>query len=182
VQTDTVTPIDTPTGAVVRRHRRASTVLGDLELVAHGDALAGVYFPGHWYPPTADFCGTAVVDGSDDPVLDSAADQLREYLAGDRRYFDLPLTTAGDEFSERVWARLWRIPYGRTTTYGAIATELGNPALAQRVGQAVGHNPISIVIPCHRVVGVDGGLTGYAGGVARKRFLLDLEQTETRLF
>ena len=76
--------------------------------------------------------------------------------------------------SERVWTRLCEIPYGQTTTYGAIATELGNRNLAQRVGQAVGHNPISIVIPCHRVVGADGGLTGYAGGLDRKR-RLDLE-------
>ena len=89
---------------------------------------------------------------------------------------DTSIATAGDEFSERVWALLKEIPYGETTTYGALAAALGNPRLAQRVGQCVGHNPISVIIPCHRVVGADGSLTGYAGGLDRKRRLLDLEE------
>ena len=180
MQTDTVPPI--PKVASGRRHRTAPTALGDLLLVAHGEALAGVYFPAHWYPPSAQFRGEAVAPEQPDPVLDAAATQLHEYLAGSRQSFDVPTVTAADAFSERIWAMLHEIPYGRTTTYGRLAVELGNRALAQRVGQAVGHNPLSIVIPCHRVLGADGSLTGYAGGVARKQFLLDLEQPGTSLF
>jgi methylated-DNA-[protein]-cysteine S-methyltransferase len=90
--------------------------------------------------------------------------------------FDLPLAVDGDEFQRRVWAMLDEIPFGETTTYGELAERLGDKALAQRVGQAVGHNPLSIVVPCHRVVGKDGKLTGYAGGLKRKQFLLDLEE------
>jgi methylated-DNA-[protein]-cysteine S-methyltransferase len=180
MQTDTVFPVPPVTSGP--RHRTVPTVLGDLLLVAHDEALAGVYFPGHWYPPTDEFCGRPVPAERPDPVLDAAATQLGEYLAGTRQTFDVPTVTASDAFSERVWALLRKIPYGRTTTYGRLAIELGNRALAQRVGQAVGHNPLSIVIPCHRVVGADGSLTGYAGGIERKQFLLDLEQPGTYLF
>ncbi len=93
---------------------------------------------------------------SDEPVFTQAATELDDYLAGERRSFTVPVATAGDAFQEQVWARLREIPYGETTTYGTLAVELGNPALAQRVGQAVGHNPLSIIVPCHRVVGADG--------------------------
>lgn len=157
------------------RHTIARTDLGDLLLVADGEDLTGVYFPGHWYPPSAGAIGDQVEESSD-PVLAEAASQLREYLAGDRREFDLRIATAGDDFSEQVWALLREIPYGTTTTYGSLAEALGNPRLAQRVGHAVGHNPISIVIPCHRVLGADGSLTGFAGGLDRKRALLTLEE------
>jgi methylated-DNA-[protein]-cysteine S-methyltransferase len=156
------------------RHARIDTQLGELTLVAEDRALSGVYFPQHWYLPPADSIGD-FVPANQDAVFSWAATELESYLAGDLGDFTVPIHTAGDEFQERVWAMLQQIPYGATTTYGALATELGNPALAQRVGQAVGHNPISIVIPCHRVVGSDGRLTGYAGGLARKAFLLDLE-------
>lgn len=156
------------------RHTRIDTQLGELTLVAEERALSGVYFPHHWYLPPADSIGD-FVPASQDAVFTWAATELDGYLAGHRRTFTVPTHTAGDDFQERVWALLRQIPYGATTTYGALATELGNPALAQRVGQAVGHNPVSIVIPCHRVVGADGRLTGYAGGLARKAFLLDLE-------
>lgn len=98
----------------------------------------------------------------------------------------MPTRTGGDEFFEQVWALLCEIPYGQTTTYGALAERLGDRRLAQRVGQAVGRNPISILIPCHRVLGADGSLTGYAGGLDRKRFLLELEEpveaSASRLF
>ena len=180
MQTDTVSPVPSLTSG--SRHRTVSTVLGDLLLVAHGEALAGVYFPGHWYPPSREFCGASLPSDQPDQVLDAAATQLDEYLAGTRRSFELPIVTAGDSFSESVWALLRDIPYGRTTTYGRLALALGNRALAQRVGQAVGHNPLSIVIPCHRVIGADGSLTGYAGGIERKRHLLDLEQPGSSLF
>lgn len=168
------------------RHASATTRLGELLLVADGDALTGVYFPDHTYPPRADAMGERIDDIEQDPLLDQAARELREYLAGDRRAFEVPVMTSGDPTSELVWRRLREIPYGETTTYGAIAAELGRPGLAQRVGQAVGHNPISIIIPCHRVLSADGSLTGYAGGLDRKRALLKLEEPEaaaqSRLF
>lgn len=126
------------------------------------------------------------VDADTDEVFVLAKAELEGFLAGEREIFDLPVRTQGDEFSERVWSMLREIPYGETTTYGALAKRLGNRRLAQRVGQAVGRNPVSIVIPCHRVVGAGGSLTGYAGGLDRKRFLLELEEpvetTGSRLF
>lgn len=157
------------------RHTRVGTALGELLLVARGEHLIGCYFPGHWYPPDPRSLGGAV-EPADDDVLAATATQLSEYLSGRRTAFDVPLATAGDEFEEHVWSLLGDIPYGETTSYGALADRLGNRTLAQRVGQAVGHNPISVLVPCHRVVGADGALTGYAGGLRRKRHLLDLEQ------
>ena len=153
------------------RHTIIDSAIGRLTLVAEGDKLTGVYFPHHWHPPAA--VGPFVAG---DPVFARAAAELADYLAGRRTSFDLPTATAGDDFQERVWEMLADIPYGETTTYGALAARLGDPALAQRVGQAVGHNPLSIVVPCHRVVGANGRLTGYAGGLERKQFLLDLEE------
>lgn len=178
-----------------RRHAYAETSLGSLLLVADRDedgadpgprdALCGIYFPGHWYPPDPDAIGERVESG-DDPLFRTVASQLAEYLAGERRAFELPVRTSGDAFSEQVWAKLREIPYGETTAYGAIAVSLGNRNLAQRVGQCVGRNPVSIVIPCHRVVGADGSLTGFAGGLERKRLLLEIEEPEdvaaSRLF
>ncbi len=157
------------------RHAYVESALGELLLVAQDDGLSGLYFPQHRYPPRADGIGHRVEEGQDG-VLDHAAAELRGYLAGSLRTFTVPVLTAGDAFSEQVWALLREIPYGATTNYGALAARLGNPHLAQRVGQAVGHNPVSIVIPCHRVVGADGSLTGYAGGLERKRLLLALEE------
>jgi methylated-DNA-[protein]-cysteine S-methyltransferase len=153
------------------RHTRMATTLGELTLVADGDKLTGLYFPHHWYRPSAlgEF-----VDG--DRFLAGVAEQLDDYLAGRRTSFDIPVALAGDEFQQRVWEMLTEIPYGAMTTYGALATRLGDPTLARRVGQAVGRNPVSIVVPCHRVVGKDGKLTGYAGGLRRKQHLLDLEE------
>jgi methylated-DNA-[protein]-cysteine S-methyltransferase len=157
------------------RHAVVGTTLGDLTLVASGDALAGVYFPHHWTRPDRTALGDEVPPEGD-PVLAHVASELHEYLAGTRRTFDVPLVLDGDEFQQRVWALLAEIPYGTTTTYGELAAQLGDKALAQRVGQAVGHNPVSVVLPCHRVVGKGGKLTGYAGGLRRKQLLLDLEE------
>ena len=166
------------TMTLTTRHATLATDLGDLLVVAERDnqvdAIAGIYFPGHWYPPAEDAIGPAV-DPTTDELMAECGRQLAAYLKGKLTTFELPLVTHGDPLSEQVWDRLCRIPFGETTTYGTIATELGNRNLAQRVGQAVGHNPISIVIPCHRVVGADGSLTGYAGGLDRKRRLLELE-------
>jgi methylated-DNA-[protein]-cysteine S-methyltransferase len=156
------------------RHTRIETDLGELTLVTDDGFLTGVYFPGHWYPPTSEATGQ-FVDADHDDTFRQAAIELREYLSGERHEFSVPVRAVGDSFQEDVWRRLEGIPYGATTTYGALAHAMGSPALAQRVGQAVGHNPVSILIPCHRVVGADGSLTGYAGGLRRKAFLLDLE-------
>lgn len=113
----------------------------------------------------------------DDDVLDAAQQQLEEYFAGTRREFDLPLASDGTEFQRKVWGELRRIPFGETASYGEIARRLGyEPGISRAVGAANGANPLPIVVPCHRVVGSDGTLTGYAGGVERKKILLALEQ------
>jgi methylated-DNA-[protein]-cysteine S-methyltransferase len=167
----------------MNRHAIVSTRIGDLTLVASGTALAGVYFPHHWVKPTPETLGERVRDTAPatDPLIAEAARQLDEYLAGERTTFDLPTVLRGDEFQRRVWSILTEIPYGETTSYGEIAARLGESA--QAVGKAVGQNPLSIVIPCHRVIGKNGSLTGYAGGVKRKQFLLDLEEpVGARLF
>ncbi len=104
-----------------------------------------------------------------------AAEQLREYFAGERRDFDLPLRLSGTDFQRRVWDALCTIPYGSTRTYGEIARACGSPGAPRAVGQACNRNPVSIAVPCHRVVGA-GGLTGYAGGLESKKILLELEQ------
>jgi methylated-DNA-[protein]-cysteine S-methyltransferase len=112
-------------------------------------------------------------------VLDRAARELDEYLAGTRRSFDLPLAPRGTPFQRAVWEALTAIPYGTTATYAQLATAVGRPAAVRAVGQANGRNPIAVVVPCHRVVGADGSLTGYAGGTDRKAALLDLERRVT---
>lgn len=158
-----------------RRHATLATDLGALLAVAEGDALAGLYFPVHWHPPAVDAIGPRV-SPTDDAVFEATRRELADYFRGERTAFTVPTVTHGDAFSERVWDFLATIAYGTTTTYGAIARELGKPGLAQRVGQAVGHNPVSILIPCHRVIGADGSLTGYAGGLDRKARLLAREE------
>lgn len=109
------------------------------------------------------------------PLLDAAEAQLREYFAGARRTFDLPLAPHGTEFQQRVWAALRAIPYGETRTYGELAAAIGSPNASRAVGMANHRNPIPIIIPCHRVIGANGTLTGYAGGLEIKRKLLALE-------
>jgi methylated-DNA-[protein]-cysteine S-methyltransferase len=157
-------------------HTLVESPIGALTLVAEDGALTGLYFPHHWYRPDQATFGLRVEHG-----FDEARAQLAEYFAGERRHFDLALRASGNEFQLRVWAMLERVEHGRTTTYGALAAELGDPALAREVGAAVGRNPLCIVVPCHRVVGKGGKLTGYAGGLARKRFLLELERTDAPL-
>ena len=159
-------------------HTTYQSPIGELTLVGSAGRLSGVYFPHHWTRPDRTRFGPRVVAG-----FDVVTEQLDEYFAGTRRDFDLDTAAEGDEFQRRVWALLAEIPYGQTRTYGELATELGDPFAARSVGAAVGSNPLSIVVPCHRVVGKDGALTGYAGGMKRKRFLLDLEQDQhARLF
>lgn len=113
----------------------------------------------------------------DDPLLDRVEAQLAEYFDGQRVEFDLPLANDGTEFQQKVWGELMRIPFGETASYGEIAARLGyEPVVSRAVGAANGANPIPIVVPCHRVIGSNGTLTGYAGGLERKRILLALEQ------
>jgi methylated-DNA-[protein]-cysteine S-methyltransferase len=152
-------------------HTTIDSPVGELTLVARDGSLTGVYFPHHWYRPDP-----ATFGDRDDAGFGETKRQLAEYFDGDREQFDLPLDPRGDAFQHRVWELINRIPYGQTTTYGDLAKELGEGTLAKDVGAAVGRNPLSVIVPCHRVVGKDGSLTGYAGGLARKRFLLDLEE------
>jgi methylated-DNA-[protein]-cysteine S-methyltransferase len=159
------------------RHGVISTKeLGELTLVASGTALVGVYFPDHTTTPDRTSFGETV-DSATDPVLSEASTQLHQYLRGERTTFDLATATRGSTFEERVWTLLHEIRFGETTTYGNLGETLGDRALARRVGQAVGRNPLSIVVGCHRVVGKNGALRGYAGGLGRKQFLLELEST-----
>jgi O-6-methylguanine DNA methyltransferase len=114
------------------------------------------------------------------PVLESCLRQLEEYFRGERTVFDLPLRLEGTPFQKRVWEALLRVPYGRTATYRELAASIGNARAGRAVGRANHHNPISIVVPCHRVVGSDGGLVGYGGGVWRKEWLLNHERANAR--
>ena len=149
--------------------------IGELTLVAEDGALVGCLMALPDREPSDDCLGEAA-DGSADQVLGLAASQLAEYFAGDRTEFDLPLAPRGDAFQQEVWALLREIPHGQTRSYGDLARALGDVNLSQRVGWANGRNPISIIVPCHRVIGADGSLVGYAGGLDRKRFLLALEE------
>ena len=171
--------------SMTTRHAVIDSRLGQLTLVAEGDTLIGLYFPHHWYRPAAGAFGPRV-DAIYDDRLKKATEQLTDYLAGDRTTFDLRITLRGDEAQQRVWHLLSTIPYGHTVTYGELAANLADGTTPQEVGQAVGRNPLSIIVPCHRVVGRNGALTGYAGGLRRKQFLLELEEpaeaTATRLF
>ena len=152
-------------------HTTVDSPLGELTLVAEDSRLTGLYFPHHWYRPGPAAFGERVQTG-----FGEAERQLAAYFAGDRQRFDLPIGLRGDAFQRRVWELIGAIGYGQTTTYGELAAKLGNGTSAKDVGAAVGRNPLCVIVPCHRVVGADGSLTGYAGGLARKRFLLRLEE------
>jgi methylated-DNA-[protein]-cysteine S-methyltransferase len=158
-----------------RRHAIINSALGEVTVVACDDAVSGLYFEHHWHPPTSEAIGERVAV-SDDALLARAATELAEYLNGERASFDVPIKLGGNAFQAQVWDLLNTIPYGQTTSYGALAERLGDRQLARAVGRAVGQNPVSVLVPCHRVVGSDGKLTGYAGGLDRKRQLLALEQ------
>jgi methylated-DNA-[protein]-cysteine S-methyltransferase len=158
------------------RHTILATPLGDLTVVRDDAGVTGVYFPHHWTRPDRAAFGPRVEAGFED-----VAAQLAEYFAGGRTAFDLPLHASGDPLQERVWGLIAAIPYGRTASYGELARALGDATTAQEVGAAVGANPLSILVGCHRVVGAGGRLTGYAGGLDRKRRLLDLESGQQQL-
>lgn len=146
--------------------------IDDLLLTTDGHALTRVYFS----PQTGIQNREGWYHDETHPVLEQAGNQLSEYFAGERQVFDLPLAPTGTAFQQRVWIALRRIPHGETRSYRDIAAELGlSPAASRAVGLANGANPLPIVVPCHRVIGANGALTGFGGGLERKRFLLDLE-------
>ena len=154
-------------------HTVVPTSMGALTLVRDAQAMRGLYYPHHWYLPKQPAFGPRSDDGFDDVIR-----QLGEYLDGQRRDFDLSLDPRGDTVQQGVWTQVQKIAYGETTTYGDLARHLGDAVTPQQVGAAVGRNPLCILIPCHRVVGRGGQLTGYAGGVDRKRRLLQLEHDQ----
>jgi methylated-DNA-[protein]-cysteine S-methyltransferase len=154
-------------------HTILTTALGDLTVVRNGGSMVGLYFPHHWYRPAQDTFGPRT-----DAGFDEVERQLTEYLSGVRREFDLPLEPRGTDQQRRVWDLIADVPHGRTTTYGAIAGRLDAELTPQEVGVIVGRNPLSILVPCHRVVSATGKLTGYAGGLRRKQRLLELEGIE----
>ena len=145
---------------------RVPTEIGEVTLMARDGALSAVYLPGERVPPAP--------AGRAEP-LPRAAEQITAWLAGERRDFDLPLGAAGSAFDRRVWEELATIPYGETMTYGELAARVGRPEAPRAVGGAVGRNPLPVVVPCHRVVGAGGRLTGFRAGLEHKRRLLDLE-------
>jgi len=148
------------------------SALGGITLAATDKGLAGAWFDSQCHSPDT----TGWQPAPDHPVLREAAVQLHDYFAGRRRAFDLPLDLShGTAFQQSVWQALRAIPTGKTTSYGALSASVGKPAAVRAVGAAVGRNPISVIVPCHRVLGADGSLTGYAGGLDRKTALLTLE-------
>lgn len=156
------------------KHSVFDSPLGPLTAVADDAGLAAVYMAEHRRRPALATLGERVA-ASSSPVLAATVEQLGEYFSGARREFSLPLAPRGSPFQHRVWAALADIPYGELRTYGQLAALLGDPSMAQAVGSANGRNPISIIVPCHRVVGANGALVGYAGGLHHKEFLLELE-------
>jgi len=151
---------------------RIETPLGPLLLARTAAGLAGAWFDHQKHHPQP----IAAPERSDDPLLARAAAQLRDYFDGVGDAFDVPLDLQGTDFQQRVWSELLRIAPGATASYGAIAARLGRPSAGRAVGTAVGRNPVSIIVPCHRVIGSNGALTGYAAGLDRKTALLALER------
>lgn len=165
----------------MRTHTVVPSPIGDLTLVAHDGALAALHMDSAKHAPDP-----ATLGERDDAGFTDVTTQLGEYFARERTRFELELAPVGNAFEQRVWALLRDIPYGQTRSYGDLARALGDVGFSQAVGAANGRNPIGIIVPCHRVIGADGSLVGYAGGLDRKRFLLALEESEetraTRLF
>ena len=159
----------------MRSHSLIDSLVGPLTLVAQDGVLVGLYMNRQRHRPGEAELGELDRDGRQREPFAAAADQLDAYFAGELTRFSLPLAPAGSSFQQRVWAALQDIPYGGTESYGELAERIGSPGAARAVGLANGKNPISIVIPCHRVVGANGNLTGYGGGLDRKKQLLDLE-------
>ncbi|HET7235836.1 MAG TPA: methylated-DNA--[protein]-cysteine S-methyltransferase [Actinomycetota bacterium] len=155
---------------MVQTHAVIESPVGALTLVNTDGALSGLRMGSRWSAGGHPSVGERVVSG-----FERTVEELGEYFAGDRREFTVPTAARGHAFQRRVWDLIRQIPFGQTRSYGDLARDLGDLALARAVGAATGRNPIGIVVPCHRVIGSDGSLTGYAGGLERKRYLLHLE-------
>ncbi|MEO6186229.1 MAG: methylated-DNA--[protein]-cysteine S-methyltransferase [Steroidobacteraceae bacterium] len=155
--------------------KTVATPVGQLKIVASDLGVAAILWEND-SPCRVPFPG--MVESSSHPALLQTEKQLGEYFAGGRTAFELPLDFVGTEFQKKVWHALLTIPFGETRSYAQIASTLGSPRATRAVGAASGRNPISIVAPCHRVIGANGALTGFAGGLAAKRYLLDMEQRE----
>jgi len=151
-------------------YRTIDSPIGPLTLAGHGSVLTNLRMVDQTYEPS--HAGWSLDPGA----FNDAVEQLDAYFAGKLTEFDIPLDLRGTEFQQRVWKALLTIPYGETGSYGEIAEQIGAPGSARAVGLANGHNPIAIVVPCHRVIGANGNLTGYGGGLDRKRTLLELEK------
>jgi methylated-DNA-[protein]-cysteine S-methyltransferase len=155
----------------MKQHTVTDSPYGPLTLVADDGVLCGLYMTGQRHRPPQETFGPR-----DDTLLADAKEQLAAYFAGELRQFTLMLRLHGTPFQRGVWGQLARIPFGETRSYGELADALGSPKASRAVGLANGKNPVGIIVPCHRVVGSDGSLTGYGGGLDRKRRLLDFEQ------
>ena len=153
-------------------YARITTPLGALIATAAGGALTGLYYPGGRHAP--EISGEWIEDRAAAPLRECAR-QIGEYFEGKRQRFELELAPRGSEFQRRVWLEIARIPFGETLAYAELARRAGAPGAARAAGAATGRNPLSIIVPCHRVVGSDGSLTGYAGGLERKTRLLEIE-------
>jgi methylated-DNA-[protein]-cysteine S-methyltransferase len=164
------------TRTMSRTHTVVPSPIGPLTVVREDGELVRLAMS-----PPGRFVDAELGERTDKGFAD-VVQQLGEYFAGERTAFDLPLRPVGSDFELAVWDQLTRIPYGETRSYGHVAQAVGEPGGAQAVGAANGRNPLAIVVPCHRVIGADGSLVGFGGGLPRKRFLLDLEQRESRLF
>ena len=169
--------VTNPTTSPTLLYTTIESPIGELLLLGDGQTLCGLYMQDgrkpatinpSWEPSTAPFA--------------AVTEQLNEYFAAHRTVFDIPLAFEGAPFEREVWHALEEIPYGETVSYGEIARRVGQPSAARAVGLANGRNPIAVIVPCHRVIGADGTLTGYGGGLERKRLLLELEQGQTIAF
>ncbi|MET9522553.1 methylated-DNA--[protein]-cysteine S-methyltransferase [Streptomyces coeruleorubidus] len=155
----------------MKHHTVTDSPYGPLTLVADDGVLCGLYMTDQRHRPPEETFGTR-----DDTLFAETEEQLKAYFAGELKEFTVALRLTGTPFQSRVWDRLRRIPYGETRTYGELADALGAPAASRAVGLANGRNPIGIIVPCHRVIGANGSLTGYGGGLERKQRLLDFER------
>ncbi|PIJ48854.1 hypothetical protein BL250_15340 [Erwinia sp. OLTSP20] len=152
--------------------KTVASPVGQLELLASDNGLSAILWENE---DRLRIQRQPVVDRPEHPLLLQTARQLNEYFAGERQLFELPLDVSGTDFQKKVWAALLTIPYGETRSYAEIAGQVGRPAAVRAVGAANGKNPLSIVVPCHRVIGSNGRLTGFAGGLTTKAYLLNLE-------
>ncbi len=153
---------------------RMDSPVGALTLVSNGSALIGLYMNEHKHGPAPE----GWVEDAEVAPLPETQRQLQEYFDGTRTTFDVPLAAQGTEFQQRVWKALCDIPWGETISYGELARRIGDPGASRAVGMANGRNPVSIIVPCHRVIGANGKLTGYGGGMERKAFLIQHEKRE----